>query len=288
MAVYLGDTGLVELKRDALDTALMTQLDPSDVNVDRKRFSVDFASGSLVSGDHLEIATVDGSLLQLVAGHAYPDGRWYVHVNQAGGLRLFDTFEKAVSGRVEDALPLELPTRIKQIKIRTRNSRYRCVARIKDFEISTTRETVDTTLIGDEFRQQYEAGLISGQGTLNCLWEHAYAICDPDYTTNAPEFPVYLASLVVRIQQGADFSGRFFIYNSGSSRVNSVWYEADCVVTNVAVTVPAGGLIETTIQFVTTGPVQLRSGMPPSYLLQESGDFILQESGSRIQLEDAT
>jgi hypothetical protein len=288
VAVYLGDSGFVELKRDALGAALRTHLDPSDVNVGRKRFSVDFASGSLLTGDRIEIATVDGSPLELVAGHVFPDGRWYVHVDAAGGLRLYSTFEAALSGQEVDALALTLPSAAKHVTVHTRNSRFRCLARIKDFEITTSRETVDTTLLGAEFRQQYEAGLISGQGSMNAFWEHAYALCDPDYRPNAPEFPVYLAQLVVRIQQGADFMGRFFVYHDADSSdglSNSVWYEADCVVTNVAVTVAATQVIETRIEFVTSGPITLRMGRPPSYLLQESGDQLLQEDGSGIFLE---
>ena len=289
MAVYLGNSGFVELKRDTLSGVLHTELDPSDVNTERKRFSVDFASGSLVTGDRIEIATVDGSTLDLVAGHVYPDGLWYAHVDAAGGLRLYATFEKALSGQLGDALDLMVPAAAKLVTIHTRNKLFRCLARIKDFEITTSREAVDTTLLGAEFRQQYEAGLISGQGSMSAFWEHAYAICDPYRSANAPEFPVYLAQLVVRVQQGADFTGRFFIYHDADSSDglnNSVWYEADCVVTNVAVTVAPTQAIETRIEFVTSGPVVLKMGRPPAHLLQEDGHQILQEDGSGIFLED--
>jgi hypothetical protein len=289
VAIYLGNAGSVELKRDALGGALETQLDPSDVNIDRKRFSVDFASGSLITGDLIEIATLDGSNLGLVAGHNYPDGKWYAHVDVAGGLRLYTTFGKALSGELSDALPLVEPPTRKAIQIHTRNRRYRCMARIRDFEITTTRETVDTTLLGQEFRQQYEAGLISGQGKMSALWEHSYSICDAGAAANSPEFPVYLAQLVIRMQQGADFSGRFFIYHdpdSSDGLNNSVWYEADCVVTNVAVTVAPTAVIETQVEFVTSGPVVLKMGRPPAYLLQEDGDLLLQEDGSGIFLEE--
>ena len=288
MAVYLGNSGYVELKRDALGEALQTHLDPSDVNVDRKRFSVDFASGSLLTGDQIEISTVDGSMLELVAGHNFPDGRWYIHKDAAGGLRLYSSFEKALNGAQDEALDLVTPSVTKLITIHTRNTKFRCLARIKEFEITTTRETVDTTVLGAEFRQQYEAGLISGQGAMNAFWEHSYARCDPDYKVSAPEFSVYLAQLVVRIQQGADFLGRFFIYHDmdGSDGYDhSVWYEADCIVTNVAVSVVPTMTIDTRIEFVTSGPITLRMGRPPAYLLQENGERLLQEDGSRIFLE---
>ncbi len=287
MAVYLGNSGFVELKRDALGAALHTHLEPADVNTNRKRFSVDFASGTLLTGDQIEIATVDGSQLELVAGHDYPDGRWYVHVDAAGGLRLYSKFEWALSGHMDDALALVSPSASKRITIHTRNGRFRCLARVRDFEITTSRETVDTTLLGAEFRQQYEAGLISGQGSISAFWEHTFTRCDPGYNGIAPEFTVYLAQLVVRIQQGADFIGRFFIHH-GQDDSDSVWYEADCIVTNAAVTVAAAQTIDTRIEFVTSGPIILKMGRPPSYLLQEDKERILQEDGSLIYLEGGT
>ena len=60
MAIYFGSEGLIELKRKK-GRPLVTQLDPADVNTTKKRFSVDFDHGSLITGDIIEIATQDGS-----------------------------------------------------------------------------------------------------------------------------------------------------------------------------------------------------------------------------------
>ena len=38
-----------------------------------------------------------------------------------------------------------------------------------------------------------------------CFWEHRYVASDPDYSTNQ-EFSSYLARLILRLQQGADFN----------------------------------------------------------------------------------
>ena len=59
-----------------------------------------------------------------------------------------------------------------------------------------------------------------------------------------------------------------------------VWYEAECIVTNVTVSVEAAGFIESSIDFVTTGAIKLFTGKPPSFLLQEDSAYILQEDGS--------
>ena len=286
MAVYFGSTGYVELKRDSAGP-LQTQLDPADVNTTKKRFSVDFSQGSILTGDQIEIATVDGTNLNLVNGHNHPDGRWYVHVDDMGGMRLYNSFAPSLAGETSNALTLQVPTSTKDVEITSKNARYRTLAKVRDFEFTTSRENVDLTLLGDEFRRRYEQGLISGQGRLNCIWQHK-AFQGDTLNILQPEFPIYLAQLLVRIQQGADFDGKFFIYHEPAYSQNSVWYESLCIVTNVTIAVPATGIIETSIEFVTSGTVTLHNGRPASYLLQENTDKILQESGDGILLEDPT
>ena len=285
MAIYFGSTGFIELKRDALNSQIGTSLNPADVNTTKKRFSVENINGSLITGDQVEIETVDGSNLELLSGHNFPDLRKFIHIDDMGGIKLYNTFATALAGEVADALTLIAPSSTKDILIRTRNTRFRPLAKITEFEITTTRDTVDVTNLGEEFRQQYENGLISGQGTIQTIWQHRNFQNDtPDF--NSPEFPVYLSQLLVRVQQGADFEGRFYVYNDPSQSTNSVWYQSMCVVTNVAISVPASGLVEARIEFVTNGEIRLHNGVPPSFLLQENSDKILQEDGDGILLED--
>lgn len=289
MGVYLGDAGLVEISRTAVgDGVLSSLLDPDDVNVARKRFSFDFDPDALITGDQIEIFTVDGSTLELVAGHSYPDGRWYAHIDQAGGIRLYDSFEQAVNGTFEDALDLVQPSRSIPIGVRTRDSLYRCIAQMRSWEMTTRRELIDCTSLGEEHRLQYGAGLISGQGTLACIWEYQRRMCDPYLGQDADgqyEVPHYFAQLVLRVKQGARFAGRFYL--NASSTDAWTWWEADCIVTNVAMTFAPGQVVDSQIEFVTTGPIHLRLGEPPSYLLLEDDDRLLLEAGDgAIQLEE--
>ena len=285
MAIYFGSTGFIELKRDALNSDLATSLDPADVNTTKKRFSVDNAAGSLITGDQIEIETVDKTNLELLSEHSFPDLRKYIHIDDMGGIKLYNTFAAALAGEVSGALTLTAPSSKKDILIRTRNTRFRPLAKITEFEITTTRDTVDVTNLGEEFRQQYENGLISGQGTIQTIWQHRnFQLDTEDFAS--PEFPVYLSQLLVRMQQGSDFEGRFYVYHDPSQSTNSVWYQSNCVVTNVAVSVPAVGIVEARIEFVTNGEIRLHNGVPPSFLLLESSDKILQEDGDGILLED--
>ena len=285
--VITGDDGFVELQRTSLEYSLQTTLETSDVNTVRKRFSVDGVSDSVITGDKLEIATVDGSNLELVNGHNYPDGSWFVFVDEVGGLRLYDTFDQAIAGGPTNALTLVAPSSSKAITLKARNVAYRPLAKVRDFEFTTNRELIQTETLGSKFKEQYENGLIQGQGTVNCFWEHRYLLTDPD-TRHAlkPEFAAYLARLILRLDQGCDFNGRFFMYRESSHSKNNCWWECEAQITNCAINVPAGGVVETRIEFVTTGKFQLKTGNTPGYLLQESTDYLLQETGDRIWLED--
>ena len=288
MTVYLGDSGGIELKRAAGQAAEMTLLD-GDVSVEKRRFSPqEDMLGTFITGDQVDISTVDGSNLHLVAGHDFPDWRGFVFIDALGGIRLFNSFKKAVGGQRDQAIELvDWPDR-QNLTMRTRGDSFTSLAKITSYDFTTERETVNTTILGSQFVQQYEAGLISGQGTIDCFWEHRYQLCDPDVCDGGVEFSSYLAQLCIRLTQGADFFGRFFVYRDSDPGVNSVWYEAECIVTSASISVGANEAITSTIQFVTTGQFRLLTGIPPAYLLQEDGvSLILKEDGvSRIILSE--
>lgn len=283
--VYLGDSGHIEIRRRGMNSSMSSILDPADVNVARRRFSFDFESEALISGDQIEIATEDGSTLELVDGHIAPDGRWFCHVDDAGGIRLYNNFEDAINGDESNALALVAPTRNIPILARTRNSAFLCVADVTSYEMTTSRDAVDITQLGSEHRQHYASGLISGQGRLSCFWDYEKDICSLPTGTERVEVAHYFAQLVLRLQQGASFDGRFYLKSAAPGSL--VWWEALCIVTNVAMSFDPTQPIVSNIDFVTTGPVHLRVGEPPSYLLQEDRDRLLQEDNeSGILLED--
>jgi len=280
MAVYLGNQGGVELKRDSLNEPLTSALDPDDVNLSKKRFSFDFDPGALITGDQIDIDTIDGSPLTLVAGNSESGWRGYIHVDDAGGIRLYDSFDVALEGGLPEALALVAPLATEQIQVSSKGSRFRFISQIDSFELTDSREAVDITTLGEEFRRNYANGLISGQGNMNCFWDYKNTLCDgPE---NA-EFPNYLVQLVLRMQMGADFIGRFLLHNQENK---SVWQEATCIVTNVGLTVAPTQIIRTNVQFVTTGEIRLLIGTPPAYLLLQDAEVVLCEDDDKIALED--
>lgn len=292
MSIYLGSEGQIAIQRSAVGTgaqALATTLEPGDVTVSERRFSADFPSSVLINGDHVEIATQDKSILQLVKGHAKPDGEWYCHIDKAGGIRLYTDFDNAIIGKKSDALELVAPTKSQKLYIRTQDESYNFVGQTTEWSLTTQREAVDLTVLGEDFRDSYANGLISGQGQTSCLWEYKYDKPCDTWKLNKKELPHYYAQLLLRLEQGSLFKGQFFIHYEPS---NSVWYQADCVVTSVGFAFAPQQLVRTNIQFVTSGEIKLLIGSPSNKLALEDNNvgrlntgLLLQDSYSPIDLE---
>ncbi len=281
--VYLGSNGSVEIGRSGLNVPLSSELDSADVNIPLRRFSFDFDSGALITGDRIGIYTEDKSNLELVANHAFPDWAGYINIDDAGGIRLFADFEKAINGFESEALELIAPATPQMILVRTQDSLYRFVSQVETYEFTTNRNTIDLSSIGDEFQRQYASGLISGQGTINCFWEYERKLCESDCSGQF-ELPQYFAELVLRLQQGSSFEGKFHLFTDPEK---SVWWECPiCIVTGVAMSFEPTQPIRTRIDFVTSGEIRMRVGQAEGYLLQEDADPILQEDGALIALED--
>ena len=177
MTVYLGSHGAIELQRTSGDP-VFAELAPDDVSVDARRFSFSDREiyGEFINGDQVDIDRVgddgkpNGKNLDLIAGHDFPDWRGFIYVNPLGGMRLYDRFEDAITGTVDNAVELVKPSEKQRLKLKTRNSNFSHLARVRQYELTTERDTVDITHLGEQFRQRYEAGLISGQGSIDCFW----------------------------------------------------------------------------------------------------------------------
>tara|TARA_B100001250_G_scaffold414114_1_gene450758 strand:+ start:486 stop:1355 length:870 start_codon:yes stop_codon:yes gene_type:complete len=286
MPTYLGSGGFIELKRTSMEQSITAALVPSDVNVSRKRFSVDGVKGNIITGDRLSIERTDGSSnLELVSGHNARDGSWFANVDDLGGLRLYETFAFAVGGAKTNALTLVEPSGDQEISIISRNKNYRPLARIEEYEFTTQRDQIEISQLGEVYKRQYDNGMLQGQGSMTCFWEHRYVASDPDYSSDQ-EFSSYLARLILRVQQGTDFIGRFFLYRESATSSNNAWYECTAQITSCSVSIPNVGIVKTQIEFVTNGEFDLKVGGTPGFILQESTDYLLQEDGSKLFLED--
>jgi len=293
MGVYLGNIGNVELTRRSIEDGLESLVNPSDVNASRDRFSFDFDEGCLISGDFVELSTTDGTALDFIAASGwsdntvYPSGNWYIYIDELGGVRLYDNFDDSLEGSTAGLVPLVEIARDIPIKVTVRDRGGRLLACVTDYELNTNREAVDVTALSDRYRQQYSS-LITGSGRITAQW---------DYVNEAGEEPIhYLMQLVLRTEIGSGLHMKLYVKSantdaaggsfSASQFNDSLWWEFDALITNSATSFAPGNIIISTVDFVATGPIKLRSRTTvPNRLLQEAGDPILLEQGGYLLLE---
>lgn len=344
MSVYLGQSGLVQIKRTTDASGFIALVKPSDVNTTRKRFSYEYTGFlgdgigedlldpedpdtpdnrdemqyvPLITGDRVRFQRVErkevtqhGDTIstwvnstkdQELVEKKYPNGTTsydtdftaYVNVDGLGGIRLYATYEDAINFRKNTAFDLQTISENHYFRVMAGQlDQFRGLAKIRSYEFTTNREQIDTTSLGKSFRRYYSNGLLNGQGRLECLW--GLDTCDGTEDAQC-ESVRYLSELILRLEEGAVFGSKFIInYNSDnpSKEQRFLFYECNkCVITSVAVTVDPGDVLRTTIDFVTSGPFQLRLAQLPAFLLVEGivrGDdnLLLQETDDGLEILD--
>jgi hypothetical protein len=285
MAVYLGNSGLVSIQRTGASTYTST-LDPADVNVAQKRFSFDFPNDTFITGDYLQITRVGGGNLDFIdaAGFVPPGvtstGAWYVSVDAVGGLRLFKTWGAALKGDVDDAVVLATPSTSYTISVAVTSGGYRTLGEVVSYELSNQRTALDASVLGEEFVSQV-SGQISGSGRITCFW---------DFGENGDfEAAQYIHHLILRQQLGSNFSAALTLKRVDESAAtgpadtddSQLYYLIDGLITNVGISFEAGTAVQSQIEFVTTGQIQLRYSTGGSI----AGSLLLQEDTSALDLE---
>lgn len=289
MTVYLGTFGEIELRRVFNGGALKSTIDAADVNATEKRFSFDFEHGQLVTGDQIEIISTDGSALDFIDSYTDSGVKKFIHVDELDGIRLYNTFAHAVTGEKTNAVALATPGDAIPIEVIVESAAPRLLAQVSSFEINTERETVDTTVLSDEFRSRVNS-LISGSGRITAFWEYT--------GNNTQELPMYLYELAHRTKVGSNFIGRFYIkkagYNpSGASERNDdeVWWRVEGIITAAAIQFSPDSTVQITADFITTGELSLRMKLDnPLRLLQEDDGKIRldQDSTAKLGLQQQT
>jgi hypothetical protein len=286
MTVYLGTHGQVELKRVFNGGELQSTIDVADVNAGSKRFSFDFEHGQLVTGDQIEITSTDGSALDFIDSYTDSSVKKFIFVDELDGIRLYNTFALAVAGGTANAVTLAAPGDAIPIKVKVETVAAKLLAQVNSFEINTERETVDTTVLSDEFRSRVNT-LISGSGRISAFWEYT--------GDTANELPMYLFELAHRTRVGSNFSGQFYIKKSGYNpsgvtdrNDDEIWWNVEGIITAAAIQFSPDSTVQITADFITTGEIQLRMKLetPDALLQEDSGDIRLdQDSGAKLLLQ---
>ena len=286
MTVYLGTHGEIELKRVFDGGTLQSTIDVADVNTTEKRFSFDFEHGQLLTGDQIEITSTDGSALDFIDSYTDSSVKKFIFVDELDGIRLYNSFAHAVEGGTTNAVTLATPGNAIPIEVIVESVAPRLLAQVNSYEINTERETVDTTVLSDEFRSRVNT-LISGSGRISAFWE---------YTGNtSQEVPMYLYELAHRTKVGSNFVGRFYIKKNGynpsgvAARLDDeVWWNVEGIITAAAIQFSPDSTVQITADFITTGEVRLtvKTEIPEALLQEDSGEIRLdQDSGAKLLLQ---
>ena len=281
MAVFVGHQGNVRLRRGSSvnENWISDVVNGDDVNTVLNRLNFDKSTDNLITGDRIDIATDDPRGLVFLPSTFWGTGSVeqtvsaYVNVNAAGGLRLFREFTDAVNNmRASEIALVAFAGAPLEIEIDVRDVSYNVLGNVVSYTLNTEREAVDTTALADKFRRQYSAGLITGGGSIDCLFDYS--------TTGLKEPPVLLLQLINRVDIGSEFDLALYLTDKTTNpRNQNVFYEMTAMITRAGVTVRDDGAVDCAIDFITTGEIRLLIGEPAGYVLKEDNDrIILEES----------
>ena len=290
MAFYLGNYGNIRLRRgtDVFLGTIETSVNTDDISTTLNRVGVENAIDNLFTGDRVEIATTDSRNLAFIPSSNWSSGTIedtfsaYVHVNQAGGLRLFSTFAAAVNNDRGSEVALQNFTGNPiAISISVRDVRYNTLGNVLRYEFNTSRESIDLTSLSDKYKQQYNAGLISGSGRIECAF---------DFTSDGEsEPPMFMLQTIQRLDMGCSFDIALYLTDKEvDPNVDNIFYQTTAVTTSTGITVESGNIVSCTIDFIADGEIKLVVGKPSDYILKEDDERIVVEPSLGFLLQEVT
>ena len=291
MSIYLGQRGRIELQRTFGGKELKTTVSTNEVVSAKKRLAFDFTSQGdtteLITGDQLEIRA-DSNLVFISGYTSVKSGKFFIHCDELGGIRLYTTYAHAISGATSNAVSLVDQSAGWSLSVRltVQNAIHRILGQVISYELNTRADVVDTTTLSDSFRSQYGA-LLSGSGRIESFWDYRDTAGSGEY-----ESAQYLHQLILRTQIGSEFNAHLYlkVYNyspSGDTGTadDVIWYDVKGVLTNTAIAFNVGSVVKMTADFVTTGEINLKVMTASEYkLLQENTDYILLEQDAAANL----
>lgn len=289
MTFFLGHYGKVKLRRKSPGT-FSSFVSPADVNTTLNRVGFDGSLDNLLTGDQIVISTTDPRGLDFLPSSTWPDGGGttqntvtvYCNVNALGGLRLFETFSAAINNTRSNEYPLETFSGASiPIDVQIYGSVERVLGDVTGFSFNTDREALDTTTMSDRFKKMYSAGLLSGAGSIDCLFN----------TENSGliENSLLMLQLINRTDIGSEFSCYLQLIESDAySKSQDIYYEFDAMVTRTGIEVRPDQAISCVIDFVTTGEIRLLIGEPSGYILKEDDDRLRLQQNLDFLLTEVT
>jgi hypothetical protein len=270
MTFFIGALGNVRLRRNN-EVSLACLVRDADVTVVLNRIGIDSAEENLLTGDRVTISTEDPRGLLFFAVSSWTDGEGveqrslsgFVNVNAVGGLRFFETFADAVNNNRASEISVKSFTGDPiAVTIAVRDVSENILGSVTKYTFNTDREALDTTTLSDKFKRMYSAGLISGSGSIDCIFSYE--------TSGIKETPLLMLGLINRVDIGSQFDCLLSLTDSENDpSVANIYYEFEAMVTRSGIEVSPDDVIRCGVDFVTTGEIRLLVGRPSGYILKE-------------------
>lgn len=278
MTYFIGNVGNARLRRNN-EVVLSALVKDADVTVTLNRVGFESATDNLLTGDKVTISTADTRGLLFFTVGSWVDGEGveqrsfsaFINVNAAGGLRFFPSFADAVNNnRAAEYQTKSFSGAPLLIKLVVRDISANVLGDVTSYTFNTDREGLDATTLNDKFKRMYSAGLISGSGSIDCLFNNV--------TSGVKETPLLMLQLIHRVDIGSEFDCLLSITDSENdatlSASDNIYYEFTAMVTRSGLELTATDIISCSIDFVTTGEIKLLVGRPSGYILKEDDDRI--------------
>ena len=278
MTYFIGNVGNVRLRRNN-EVVLTAEIKDADVTVVLNRVGFDGSVENLLTGDKVTISTDDSRGLLFFTVGSWLDGEGveqrsfsaYINVNAAGGLRFFPSFVAAVNNdRAEEYQVKSFAGAPLLVQLVVRDISANVLGDVTSYTFNTDREGLDTTTLSDKFKRMHSAGLISGAGSIDCLFNNK--------TSGVKETPLLMLQLIHRVDIGSEFDCLLSITYSANdpalSASDNIFYEFTAMATRAGLELSASEVISCSIDFITTGEIKLLVGRPSGYVLKEDDDRI--------------
>ena len=284
MTFYLGNYGNIRLRRgtDPVLGSISSVIEVDDVSTVLNRVGFESGYENLLTGDRVDLTTTDSRGLAFI-----PASNWsvnqiqdtfscFIHVNEVGGLRLYPSFEDAINNTRSSEIALQLFTGAAlNIKATIRDIKFNLLGMVSQFEFNASRDAIEVTTLSDKYKKQYDAGLLSGSGRIECAFNYA--------STGIEEAPLLLLQIIQRLDIGSAFDLALYLTDKAvDPSLQNLFYLLTAVPTNTGISLRSGEIITCTIDFVTTGETRLIFGVPSDYLLKQDDDRIRTEETATI------
>lgn len=279
MGIYLGNAGAIRLRR-MFGYKVTETIISANVNTTSNTLNLSSPATAFVTGDKVTLNRASGNLDFIVG--ATGTETYFVHVNTLQGLRFFTSWADALTNADANAQTLQAPTGTYDITLEKIDQSEQALGQISSFEISTSRDTEQVASLSESFTRNVST-LISGSGSIQCFWNY-------DSSVSLEEQANFFNNLILCQDVQSEFTAALIIKSADAAPADGEYqsddreffYLVNALVTNVALSFEASQVVQSQIDFVTTGEIKLLFGNVFN-LLQENASKIELEQGGALQ-----